>query len=63
MARYIKTENGFRIYKLDSIECKYYKRTYPTFVCWKGHDEVGNMDFTENETETLTEMVEWCREG
>lgn len=64
MARFIKVEGDFRIYELTASECKMHGREYPTIVCWdKGNPEdVGNMNYTENETETLEEMVEWCKQ-
>ena len=64
MAKFIKTEGDFRIYELDAKECKMHGRVYPTLVCWPSthHEDIGDMSLTENETETLEEMVEWCRE-
>ncbi len=64
MAKFIKTEGNFSIYELDEKECKMHGRVYPTLVCWDKdeHEDIGNMSLTENETETLEEMVEWCKE-
>ena len=63
MARFIKTEGDFRIYELTESECKTHGRVFPTLVCWdKNEPEIGNMHRTENETETLEEMVKWCKE-
>ena len=64
MARFVKTEGLYRIYELDQRECRMHSREYPTFVCWLGthHEEIGNMILTENETETIDEMIEWCKE-
>jgi hypothetical protein len=64
MAKFIKTQGNFRIYELDENECKAHGREYPTLVCWDkdDHEDIGNMSYTENETETLEEMVKWCNE-
>lgn len=61
MAKFIKTQGNFRVYELDEKECKQHSRVYPTFVCWD-KDNIGNMNLTENETETLDEMIKWCKE-
>ena len=64
MAKFIKTEGNFRIYELDEKECRQHSREYPTLVCWDkdNHEDVGNMNLTENESETLEEMIKWCKE-
>ena len=60
MGNFIKTVAGYRIYKLTLEECKQYSRAYPCYVTWKYEDDIGNMDLTENESETLNDMVKWC---
>lgn len=64
MAKFIKTEGVYRIYELDARECQQSGREYPTLVCWLAmhHEDIGNMSLTENESETLEEMTEWCKE-
>lgn len=64
MARLLKKEGNFGIYELTESECKMHGREYPTIVCWdkEDHENIGNMSRTENETETLDEMVKWCKE-
>lgn len=64
MAKFIKTEGDFSIYELDARECKQHFREYPTFVCWDkdNHEDIGNMNLTENESGTIEEMTEWCKE-
>ena len=57
---------NYRIYELTRTECKENSREYPTFACWyeyrgEVNPDIGNMHYTENETETFEEMVEWCR--
>ena len=62
--KFVKTVGLYRVYALDEGECRQHYREYPTLVCWLGthHEDIGNMSLTENETETLDEMVEWCEE-
>ena len=64
MARFIKTEGEFRIYELDERECRQHLRAYPTIVCWNkdDHDIIGNVSLTEHESETIEEMIKWCKE-
>lgn len=64
MAKFIKTQGNFRIYELDKEECKIHGREYPTLVCWDkdDHEDIGNMSLTKNESETLEEMIKWCKE-
>ena len=62
--RYVDTVGLYRIYELDTKECKQFGRVYPTFACWYKHyhEDIGNMTYTENETESIDEMVKWCVE-
>lgn len=64
MARLVKKEGNYGIYELDQKECAMHYREYPTFVAWDWRDpeNVGNITFTENESSTLEEMLEWCKE-
>ena len=64
MAKFINTIGEYRVYELDAKECRQHQRVYPTFVCWykTRHEDIGNMSLTENETETIEEMTEWCEE-
>ena len=43
MAKFIKTQGNFEIYKLDYKDCKLHFRVYPTFVCWD-KDNIGNIN-------------------
>lgn len=63
MAKFIAKEGIYSIYELDAKECRQHFREYPTLACWLSthHDDIGNMNLTENESETIEEMVEWCR--
>lgn len=61
MAKYLGRESSYRIYELTEEECKRHGREYPTIVCWHEDGEIGNMNLTENETETVEEMRKWCR--
>ena len=49
---------------LSEKECKENFREYPTLACWLSthHEDIGNMNLTENESETIEEMKEWCEE-
>lgn len=64
MAKFIKTVGDYRVYELEERECKQHCREYPTLVCWLAthHEDIGNMSLTENESETIEEMTEWCEE-
>lgn len=64
MAKFIKREGIYSIYELDARECKQHGREYPTLVCWYSnhHETIGNMHYTENETETIEEMIDWCKQ-
>lgn len=64
MARFIKKVGLYSIYSLDVKECKQHFREFPTLVCWLSthHEDIGNMSLTENETESINEMEEWCKE-
>lgn len=64
--KFIKTVGDYRIYALDERECKQHHRLYPTLVCWEEklgtlNPDIGDMSMTENESETIEEMVEWCK--
>lgn len=66
--KFVKRVADFRIYELDQRECKEHFRAYPCFVCWEEkpgtiNDDIGNMHFTENESETIEEMEQWCEEN
>lgn len=65
MAKFIQRQGDYSIYELDARECKQHWREYPTLVCWLSthHEDIGNMSLTENETETIEEMVEWCNKN
>lgn len=63
----VKREGIFRIYELTESECKQFGRVYPTLVCWSEepgtvNEDIGNLNHSETETETLEEMVAWCKE-
>lgn len=62
--KFVKTVGQFRIYELDERECKQHSREFPTVACWLAthHEDIGNMNLTENEAETIEEMSEWCEE-
>lgn len=63
MALFIKEQGKYRIYELSKEECMTHFREYPTIVCWDKRDnEIGNMNRTENETETLEDMIKWCNQ-
>ena len=64
MARLIQKEGIYGIYELDKKECETNYRLYPTFVAWDWRypEDVGCISLSENETETLDEMIEWCKE-
>lgn len=65
MAKFIKTIGDYRVYELDERECKQHSREFPTLVCWLGthHEDIGNMNLTENESATIEEMTEWCEKN
>lgn len=64
MARFVKEVGDYSVYELDEKECRQNFREYPTYACWLSthHEDIGNMSLTENETETIEEMTEWCEE-
>lgn len=64
MARFVEKIGIYRVYELDQRECKQHGREYPTLCAWiaNHHEDIGNMNLTENETETLEEMRAWCEE-
>lgn len=49
--------NGKRIYKLTEKECKDFDRVYPTFCYWQSENDIGNMLLTENEAESVKELI------
>ena len=61
---FVKKVGIYSIYELDRKECREHWGVFPTFVCWYSHhhEEIGNMSTTENESETLLEMVSWCKQ-
>ena len=66
--KFVKSVGDYRIYELDERECKEHFRVYPTFVCWEEklgtiNRDIGNMSLTENESETIEEMTEWCEKN
>lgn len=66
--KFVKTVGDYRIYELDERECKQHYRPYPTLVCWEEkystlNPYIGDMSMTENESETIEEMVEWCKKN
>ena len=63
MAKFIDKVGIYRIYELSEKECQQHFREYPTFVCCLSshHEEIGNMNQTENETGTIEEMTDWCK--
>lgn len=66
--KFVKRVGDFRVYELDERECKQHFRSYPTFVCWEEkvgtlNRDIGNMSLTENESETIEEMTEWCEKN
>lgn len=63
MAKFVQTENNYRIYELEEKECKMFQREYPTFITWMYEEDIGNMFLSENECSTLEEMVEWCNQN
>ena len=63
MAKFVKTENNYRIYELEQKECAQHFREYPTFVVWRYSEDIGNVAMSENESGTLEEMIEWCNEN
>ena len=54
---FIQEINGKRIYKLTEMECKNFGRVYPTFCYWQSNDDIGNMLLTENEAESIKELI------
>ena len=62
--KFVKTVGLYRVYELEERECREHGRVYPTLVCWlkNHHEDIGNMSLTENESETIEEMTEWCEE-
>ena len=64
MAKYVGIFGLYRVYELTGRECIRHGREFPTFVCWYDHhqEDVGNMNLTENESETIEEMKKWCEE-
>ena len=64
MAKFIDKVGIYRIYELNEKECRQHFREYPTFVCWLSshHEEIGNMNRTNNETSTIEEMTNWCKQ-
>ena len=60
--KYITRIGDFMIYEWTRNECKRYFRPFPTFACWSRKDplSIGYTALTENETATLSDMVEWC---
>lgn len=64
MAKFVARIGLYSIYELSEKECKENSRVYPTLVCWQSdhHEEIGDMSLTENESETIAEMAEWCQE-
>lgn len=62
--KFVEKIGLYSVYELDKKECKQHHRVYPTFACWLSthHEDIGNMSYTENETETIEEMTEWCEE-
>ena len=63
MAKFIQTENNYRIYELEHKECQMFHREEPTFITWKYDEDIGNMLLSENESGTLEEMIKWCKEN
>lgn len=64
MARLVEKCGIYSVYELSERECASHFREFPTFVAWLSshHDEIGNMNATENETETIDQMRQWCKE-
>ena len=62
--KFVEKIGLYSVYELSEKECKKNFREYPTFACWLSthHEDIGNMNQTENETETMEEMKEWCNE-
>ena len=55
----------FRVYALEEKECKTFHKPYPCYVCWLEpvgtiNRNIGGLHTTENESDTLDEMIEWC---
>ena len=66
--KFVKSVGDFRIYELNPKECDRHYRVYPTFVCWEErlgttNPDIGDLDYSENESETLKEMTEWCEKN
>lgn len=66
--KFVTTVGDYRIYELDQRECKQHYRAYPTFACWeekpgRTNPDIGDMSLTENESETIEEMTEWCEKN
>ena len=58
----------YRIYALDERECKQHHKPYPCYVCWEEklgttNRDIGNLSLTENESDTLQDMVDWCKDN
>ena len=64
MARLVEKVGNYGIYELDQKECAMHNREYPTLVAWdwRDPDNVGNMCMSENESDSLAEMIDWCQE-
>lgn len=60
--KFLQTAYGYDIYKLGADECKKNFRTFPLFCCFNAGTEPADRDLalTENEAETLEEMLDWC---
>lgn len=63
--KFVQRVNDYRVYELEEKECKENYRCYPCYVCWIEkvgtlNHNIGNLSTTENESETLEEMVDWC---
>ena len=61
--KFLQTTNGYDIYELSADECKKNFRTFPLFCCFHAGTEPIDRDLalSENEAETLDEMLDWCQ--
>lgn len=62
--KFLQTANGYDIYELSADECKKNFRTFPLFCCFHAGTEPVDRDLalSENEAETLDEMLDWCKQ-
>lgn len=61
--KFLQTAHGYDIYELSADECKKNFRTFPLFCCFNAETTEPidrELALSENEAETLEEMLSWC---